>query len=132
MAFVGTVLEATNRNRDASVRVESIWLGPRLPEQVEVTGGPSDANVVSSVDRTWEAGEQYLFVLDDPAPPFKDDACSATTAYTPAVARLEPEGAIKPGEEGSLGVWLGIALVLVGLGALQARRAQRRARSVDV
>ena len=132
VAFVGTVLQTTNRDRNASVRVESIWLGPRLPERVEVTGGPSQANVVSSADRSWEAGQRYLFVLDDAKPPFKDDVCSATTPYTSAIARLEPEGVISPENDGGSGPWLLVAVALVGLGALQARRAMRRARSVDI
>jgi hypothetical protein len=131
VAFVGMVLNASNRGRDASVRVESIWLGPRLPETVAVSGGPSDRNVISSVDRSWVTGERYLFVLDDRTPPFRDDACSATTPYTSAVAKLEPEGAITP-QDGGLGRWLVVALVLVALGALQARRAWRRAHSLNV
>jgi len=134
VVFVGTVVETSNLERNADVRVEKIWLGERLPQRVEVHGGEQSANVGSSADREWVDGRRYLFVLDDTTSPFKDDACSATTEYTDEVASLEPEGTVGPiaSEPGSFSPWILLGGGLVVLGVLQARRAARRAHSIDV
>ena len=132
--FVGTIASTSNRDRNAAVRVEKIWLGQRLPARVEVLGGEQSANVSSSVDREWEEGARYLFVLDDTTAPFRDDACSATTEYTSRIAALEPDGAIAPlrSTSGGFSPWIFVGLGLLALGVLQARRAARRAHSLEI
>lgn len=136
-AFVGQVIETSNARRNASVRVEKIWLGPALPARVEVQGGAQGEGVVSSVDRTYRTGETYLFVLRDAREPFSDDSCSGTTVYTERVAELEPEGAIGPEGAGTtggaaLGPWVLVGVALLAVGALQVRRATRRTRSLEI
>ena len=134
VVFVGTVVDTSNLERNAGVRVEKIWLGERLPQQVEVHGGEQSANVASSADREWVDGRRYLFVLDDTTSPFEDEACSATTEYTDEVASLEPEGTVGPiaSEPGSFSPWILVGVGLVALAMLQARRAERRAHSIDI
>ncbi len=136
VVFVGTVSSIANEEREATVAVESIWIGPRLPETVVVSGAPdgataAGAQVASSVDRTFERGTRYLFVPNDAAPPFKDDACTATTEYTAAVARLEPEGTIAP-QSGTDLPWIGLLMVLFAVAFWQTRRARRKAAEIDV
>lgn len=134
-AFVGIVAATSNDDRTATVDVESIWLGETLPQRVEVSGGPDDTegvSVVSSVDRTWKSGRRYLFVLSDNTPPFTDDACSATTLYTDEVAALEPEGAATPRGDGAFNPWVLVGVALLAVALLQARRAARRAHSIEI
>ena len=129
---MGTIQSTSNGDRNATVRVERIWLGPVLPATVEVQSGAQGSGVASSADRTWVLNETYLFVLADPEPPFTDEACSATTVYTERVAALEPDGAIEPeGRGGSGGPWLLVAAALLAAGVLQVRRAARRAQTLD-
>jgi hypothetical protein len=130
-AFVGTVVRTSNASRTAAVRVEKIWLGPRLARDVTVHGGPQGAGVASSVDRTYREGERYLFVLDDQGSPFEDNSCSGTTLYTDRIAALEPVGAITPDDGSSFGPWVVVGAALLVAGMLQTRRAMRRAHTMD-
>ncbi|MEA2446469.1 MAG: hypothetical protein QOK47_106 [Actinomycetota bacterium] len=134
-AFVGRVARTTDDDRTATVVVESIWLGPRLPQTVEVTGVPETDNdtpsLMTSEDRTYETGKRYLFVPENSAPPFHDNACTATTLYTEEVAALEPDGAIGPANSRSA-TWIGLIVALAVVGFWQTRRARRRAESIEV
>jgi hypothetical protein len=91
VAFVGTVVATTDGGRQARVRVESIWKGPSLPLYVDVYGSPaSGTNAATSVDRTYQVGQKYLFVPVDDQRPFQDNDCTATQPYTTSVAGYAP------------------------------------------
>ncbi len=92
-AFVGTVESLTNDDRWAQVRVEDIWRGPVVTPSVEVRGG-QEPGVWSSADRTYLAGERYLFVLDVRGGLFVDDTCSSTTAWVQELMRFRPPDAV--------------------------------------
>jgi len=97
LVFVGTVVSTSDEGRIAYVRVESIWKGPQLAENVKVFGSPaSGANSATSDDRHYQDGTRYLFVLHSASEPLQDDACSATQPYTPALAALAPADAKAP------------------------------------
>ena len=137
-AFVGTVLETSNEDREASVRIESIWLGRLLPEVVEISGVPAGASgspevsLETSEDRMFEEGERYLFVPQNATPPFQDNACTATTLYTDEVAALEPEGAVAPDSGGQGPAWVFVVVALGAVGLWQVRRARRRTEEVEI
>jgi hypothetical protein len=100
VAFVGTVLSTASRDRVARVRVEEVWKGRALPEQVEVRGTSSQGqgSPATSGDRSFRLGVRYLFVPHggsaSPAanglPIFTDGACTATQEYHPNLDRLRP------------------------------------------
>jgi hypothetical protein len=91
IVFVGTVVYTWDGDRQARVRVESIWRGPVLPAYVEVHGSPAEgASTATSVDRTYKAGGRYLFALSGTSPPFADNICTATQIYTPALDAYAP------------------------------------------
>jgi hypothetical protein len=93
VAFVGTVETISNRGRDATVAVESLWKGPDLPAEVEVFGGPRRENIALSNERHFEDGTRYLFIPTNRRPPFKDNACTQTQQYRSALDRFAPEQA---------------------------------------
>lgn len=100
VVFVGTVLSTANRDRVAQVRVEEVWKGRILSDQVEVHGTPfaPQDNAATSVDRTFRPGVRYLFVprgeSASPAasgvPVFEDGLCTATQEYHPNLDGLRP------------------------------------------
>jgi hypothetical protein len=89
VVFTGTVVSVVNE-RIATVIVDEVWKGGPLPDQVEVKGGPGDAQSMSSVDRSFERGDKYLFVPINDTPPFEDNACTATREYSPALEEARP------------------------------------------
>jgi hypothetical protein len=135
LVFVGTVLYTSDGDRVARVRVESIWKGPDLAAYVDVHGSPlAGSGQATSVDRTYQGGTRYLFVLYSAEQPLSDNDCSGTRPYTDDIASLRPDSARGPapatpldeaqnlaGEHG----WLltGLAVVLIaGAAALIFRR----------
>jgi hypothetical protein len=96
VVFVGTVVSTSNDNRFAYVRVESIWKGPEIAEFVRVTGSPVSGAAATSVDRHYQAGTRYLFVLYSTDQPFQDNDCTGTQPYTSALAPLQPADARTP------------------------------------
>jgi hypothetical protein len=97
VVFVGTVTSTGNRDREATVKVESIWRGPDMPASVTVVGTPASGwNAGTSIDRTFKAGERYLFVPTNTSSPFQDNSCTATQPYTAAIAGMAPAGARTP------------------------------------
>lgn len=97
VVFVGTVTSTSNRDREATVKVESIWRGPDLPANVTVVGTPTSGwNTASSIDRTYTAGQRYVFVPTNASPPFQDSSCTSTQPYTAAMASMAPADARTP------------------------------------
>jgi hypothetical protein len=95
--FVGSVTSVENGDRWASVRVEERWKNARdLPDTVQVRGGP-EPGTTSSVDRKFVLG-RHLFVVTRGPGYLEDNGCSATMAWTDALAALRPAGlAADPG-----------------------------------
>jgi hypothetical protein len=94
VVFVGTVVYTSDGDRVARVRVESIWKGPTLSAYVDVHGSPvSGPFAASSVDRTYQSGVRYLFVLYSADQPLQDNSCTGTQPYTPDLAALAPVNA---------------------------------------
>ncbi|HEY8762510.1 MAG TPA: hypothetical protein VIP52_16525 [Candidatus Dormibacteraeota bacterium] len=138
--FVGTVTSTGNGARVATVRVESVWRGPEIPTYVRVVGTPvSGFNQASSVDRTYQAGQRYLFVPTNSSSPFQDNRCTATQPFTSATASLAPADARAPLPGGDPGPpWVAdvlpwivalVALVAVGVAAGLWIRHRRRHRA---
>ena len=93
VVFVGTVTATANEGRWAQVRVDEEWRGGPLPDLVEVRGG-GEPGTATSVDRVF-GPLTYLFFVRQLAPGlFADDACSATTTWSPELAALRPPGAV--------------------------------------
>lgn len=99
--FVGIVRDVTNGDRWASVEVTDVWKGD-VGSLVVVQAGPKDPpgpmGAASSVDRTYEKGETYLFVPHSGRGiEFQDSICSATKVYRDELDRFRPAGAFRPG-----------------------------------
>lgn len=92
-ALVGVVETLTNDDRWAQVVVEDIWRGAVVTPSVEVRGG-QEPGVWSSADRTYVAGERYLFVVDVRGGHFVDNYCSSTQPWEPDLMRFRPPGAV--------------------------------------
>jgi len=142
VAFVGTVQSVSAQGRVAEVLVESVWAGADIPSHVTVDGRLS-TTAVTSVDRTFEVGARLLFIPQGEASPFRDNSCSATTAFTEGLAALKPGAAHAPTAIGAFTLapvgtspadrpWLPVAVLLVGLAlgaalvgvVLRSRRAR--------
>jgi len=96
LVFVGTAQDTSDGDRVAWVRVESIWKGPEIAQYVSVHGSPVSGPSASSVDRRYQSGTRYLFVLYSADQPLQDNSCSGTQPYTSELAALEPAGAKPP------------------------------------
>jgi hypothetical protein len=138
VVFVGAVVATTDRGRHARVKVESIWKGPGLPMYVDVSGSPvSGPNTFSSIDRTYQVGQRYLFVPANDQRPIQDNICSATqlytnslAAYAPADARgPDPATASDPEQPGTSWLWAAAVVVAVLLAGSAAAVVMRRRRS---
>lgn len=91
--FVGEVTAATGDGRVASVEVAEVWAG-EVEAQVEVRGGSGDAGAISSVDRSYERNEIYLFVpYKGSGSVFHDNSCTATTVFNSRLERFRPDDA---------------------------------------
>ncbi len=120
MVFVGTVVATSNGDREATVRVESIWRGPDLLTYVRVSGTPEPGAQATSVDRKYQVDKRYLFVPENSSSPFQDNNCTATQLYTTALASQAPSAARPPQPGGdpsppgpNLLAWIGIGVVLL-------------------
>jgi hypothetical protein len=136
LVFVGTVVSTSDDDRVAHVRVESIWKGPTLSAYVDIHGSPvSGYNVHSSVDRTYRAGEQDIFILFSDSAPYQDNSCSGTQPYTADIAALAPADARRPAPVTPVeqvqnwliqyGLPVGVALVVIAVAALLTIRRRR-------
>lgn len=100
VVFVGTVLNTSDNNRTARVRVESIWKGPLLPMYVDVHGeapgsGPFSG---SEADHLYQPGQRYLFAPINTNTPFEDygECGTLTQPYTADLATYAPADAHAP------------------------------------
>jgi hypothetical protein len=89
VVFIGVVVDLTNNDRTAVMEVEEVWKGPQLPGVVTVNGGPTDASMFTSVDRTFGVGTYIVFPVNS-APPFEDNACTLTQRTTAALDVINP------------------------------------------
>ena len=97
VVFVGTVIYTSNLDRNARVRVESVWRGPALPAYVDISGSPASSPFqATDVDRKYQPGQRYLFVPSSDRPPFEDNDCTATQPYTADLAAYAPADARTP------------------------------------
>jgi hypothetical protein len=134
VAFIGEVVDRSNRDRTAEMRVIEVWKGRRLPATVTVNGGPSDSTQQTAIDRTFLLGQFYLVIPANSRAPFLDSLCSGTQLWsTPdgtipdhlqlAVGNSEPIPILSDGPasgpsggmSGALGN-LGVAAVVLGIG----------------
>ena len=96
VVFVGTVVSLENLDRWATVQVDEVWKGEDVPEEVEVRAGPKGERTMTTVDRSYVLGRQYLFFLFSPYrdPPdfYRDTACSATTRFKQELTKFRPAG----------------------------------------
>jgi hypothetical protein len=97
VVIVGTITFLENDNRWAIVEVEERWRGADdIGRSVEVRGA-GDPGTSTMIDRSYEQ-RRYLFALENGPGYLVDNACSATTPWTDALARLRPDGvAAAPG-----------------------------------
>lgn len=121
MVFVGTVTETANRGTWATVTVKEVWRGPDQPAIVVIRGGPG-GNAATSVDRTFEAGVEYIFFpyIDAEQRSLADNSCSSTQPWAEAMNALRPTDVRQPtvepapGESGfDIGSLLPVAVVVV-------------------
>ncbi len=97
IVFVGTVAWTSDGDRIGHVQVESIWKGPRLAAYVDVHGSPvSGPFTATDVDRQYQTGVRYLFILYSASMPLQDNACSGTQPYTLDLAAHAPGSAQAP------------------------------------
>lgn len=98
VVFTGTVMSVDAGDRIATVLIDEVWKGGPLPDQVEVRGGPGDPQSITSVDRSFVKGDKYLFVPVNDAPPFEDNACTATREYSPQLENARTLDVSEPGD----------------------------------
>ncbi len=155
VVFVGTVLSTANRDRVAQVRVEEIWKGPDLPDQITVRGSrvAPEENAVTSIDRTFRVDLRYLFIPDrvadvSPGPDGRvvvdDSLCTATREYRPELDRLRPASVTNPTGTGGVGptsqrqerltvlpLVAAVSTVLALVGITASRRHYRRGAGIE-
>ena len=123
-AFVGTVESVRNTDRWAMFEVEEIWSPQDLPRFVEVRGSIHEDSffgifsTVSSNDRYFEAGATYLVFPRSEGGLLFDDACSATEAWSEALAAHRPATAHPPGEASTPAANLAWPTLAAGIAAL--------------
>ncbi len=143
VVFVGTVVSASDNNRSAHVRVESVWRGPDLSAYVDVHGEAPGSGLFSGseADHSYQPGHRYLFAPLNARSPFEDygECGSLTQPYSTDVAAYAPADARAPraptlADAIDIGVgqylWIAVAAALVALGftaAVIVRRQRRRA-----
>ena len=87
--FVGTVSAVADEGYQATVQVHEVWKGPDRAPVEEVSGSPS-SGARTSVDRSYEAGVKYLFVLHDDQSPLEDNICTKTSEWQEDYAQYRP------------------------------------------
>ncbi len=139
--FVGTVTGLDYQDRVATVDVHEVWKGDVGATATVVGTSPlseleaakaEGLEVFTSVDRTYSAGERYLFVSWSEADgAFMDSGCSNTQAYGPDLDAFRPADAriVEPPASsagGSAGLWIGLGAAAVFAVAVVLLVALRR------
>lgn len=92
VVIVGIVERAENQGRWATVRVEERWYGADgVRDTVQVRGGP-EPGTATSADRSFVAGQRYLFVARGGAGVLEDNLCTPTRPWTADLAQYRPLG----------------------------------------
>jgi hypothetical protein len=98
--FVGDIVRLENGDRWAVVLVTERWQGAAgVPDTVNVRGGPEEGTAMIN-DRIYTMG-RYLFDVRNFGPYMEDDACSATTPWTEALAQYRPSNVAGSSGSGS-------------------------------
>ncbi|HEY8239393.1 MAG TPA: hypothetical protein VIF63_08145 [Candidatus Limnocylindrales bacterium] len=150
IVFLGTVTNTANRDSWATVEIEEVWVGPDMPAEVLIKGGPG-GNAATSVDRSFQVGLKYLFFpyideggevrpgeVPELAGGLADNSCTSTQQWSPELEALRPADVRAPlgssttpeaGIDIDLGGILGpivagvvVASVLLGIGLLARGR----------
>jgi len=94
--FVGTVTGTSDQDRTATVHVDEVWTGKRIPPDVIMRGSPDVGAAATSIDRHYQTGQRYLFVPASAAgPPYDDNSCTASREFTAAEAAIRPSSVIR-------------------------------------
>jgi hypothetical protein len=97
VAFVGTVVSATDDQHRALVRVESVWRGPQLSAEVTVESDVLPPPGVGIEDLAiFNPGWRYLFVPENTSQPFKFPGCGGPIQYSSDLDRYRPGTAHPP------------------------------------
>ena len=115
IVFVGRVVDVRHHTT-ARFEVAEVWQGD-VSAEVTVLGGPDEAGVATSVDRSWVVGTSYLVVPYVEGGELHDNSCTPTRQWTDDLADVRPAGAhaptpVDPATPGAPGPWV---LVLVGV-----------------
>jgi hypothetical protein len=115
--FVGTVLDVRH-DTTARFQVEEVWVGD-VGSEVVVLGGPDEAGMATSVDRTWRVGTTYLVLTHVVDGRLMDNSCSSTQEWDEALAAARPASATAPTSGSSSDGGLSTGLVVaVAIGVL--------------
>ena len=97
VAFVGTVVSATANEHRALVRVESVWRGPQLPNQVEVESDvqPPPGEYIEDL-AIFNPGWRYLSCRRTQASPSSSRAAAGRSSIPSALERYRPGAAHPP------------------------------------
>ncbi len=142
IVFVGSVTHLQFDDRMATFQVDEIWKG-EIGASVLVSGGPrptelvgptrAGQSIITSADRTYELGRQYLVISygsEDGV--LLDNACSATQLFEPALMEHRPVAITHPTPEGpdepisSDSLWMAVGSSIVGAAIVGAAVALRR------
>jgi len=100
--FVGTVTGLDDGARIATVHVDDVWKGIGVSAVVQVVGTPDLTAGATSVDRSYTAGQQYLFLpTSGSVDRFQDNNCTLTQTFSSTLSGLRPTTA--PGAPRSAG-----------------------------
>ncbi len=92
--FTGRVTAVGFQGRSATVDVERVYHGGPVSARVEMKGTRAVANgIFSAIDRTYTAGEEYVFApLYGTNPHFEETICSATQPRSAGTDGVAPPG----------------------------------------
>jgi hypothetical protein len=94
VVFVGTVIFLENDSHWATVDVEERWRGAADLGSTVIVHGSGEPGLQTAIDRAYEL-RRYLFVVGRGDGFLVDNACTGTTPWTDALARLRP-GDVQP------------------------------------
>jgi hypothetical protein len=95
-----------------------VWKGKSVAEVVQVVGTPELSAAATSLDCSYAAGQQYLFIpTSGSMAQFQDNNCTLTQTYSASLSGLRPANA--PGTpKGAGGFEFPILPVVAGLATI--------------